>query len=312
MKYLQHFMAVFAMSIILIACNNGSHNVKAQDHQFESATSDTTTIGAFSAPQTATDKNDQNKSEEKKQNNQPTTNNTASDNPDWNKKIIKTADIQLQLDDYKKFNGNIHSSLKTFGAYIADEKQTENDYRIENSLTIKVPVDQFDNLVNSFAGDGIKITEKNIASEDVTGEVVDTKARMQAKMAVRDKYIQLLKQAKNMNEILQVQNEINDIQEEIEAANGRVNYLQHASAYSTINLNYFQYINGTTSDNEKPDFFTKLSRAFSTGTSVITSLILFCISIWPIILIIIFTVVYLKRSSLKKPSKVKAKSLKNL
>lgn len=305
MKYFQLFMAVFAMSIIFIACNTQHpQQMRVQNDELETTTADTTALGAFNTPQTSTEKNEQNKAEDKKQINQTTTNNIPPYNPDWNKKIIKTADIQLQLDDYKKFNTNIRSSLKNFGAYIADEKQTENDYRIENLLTIKVPVDQFDNLVNSFAGNGIKITEKNISSEDVTGEVVDTKARMQAKMAVRDKYLQLLKQAKNMNEILQVQNEINNIQEDIEAANGRVNYLQHASAYSTVNLNYFQYINGGSADDEKPDFFTKLSRAFSTGTSVITNLILFCISIWPIILIIISTVVYLKRSRLKKPAKV--------
>ena len=29
---------------------------------------------------------------------------TRKDDPDWDKKIIKTADLQLQLDDYKKFN----------------------------------------------------------------------------------------------------------------------------------------------------------------------------------------------------------------
>jgi hypothetical protein len=294
-------MVAFAMSIILIACNNqDSQQMRVQNNDLESMTADTTALGAFSPPQTADDKN---KAEDKKQGNQPTTNNTSSDNPDWDKKIIKTADIQLQLDDYKKFNTNIHSSLKNFGAYIADEKQTENDYRIENSITIKVPVDQFDNLVNSFAGDGIKITEKNISSQDVTGEVVDTKARMQAKMAVRDKYLELLKQAKSMNEILQVQNEINSIQEDIEAANGRINYLQHASAYSTVNLNYFQYINGSSANDEKPDFFTKLSRAFSTGTSVITNLVLLCISIWPLVLLGVFIWIYFKRLKLKKPAK---------
>lgn len=283
-------MAVFAMSIILIACNNGSHSLNTHDVQLESADK---------APMEKNeDHSQQNKQKQfadtvtfgSNQNIPKTTNNS-----DWDKKIIKTASIQLQLNDYKKFNTNIHASLKGFGAYIADEKQTENDFRIENSVTIKVPVDQFDNLVNSFSGDGIKVTEKNISSDDVTGEVVDTKARMQAKMAVRDKYLELLKQAKNMNEILQVQGEINSIQEDIEASGGRVNYLQHASAYSTVNLDYFQYINGGSANDEKPDFFTKLSRAFSTGTSVITNLILFCISIWPIILIIFFAVVYLKR-----------------
>jgi hypothetical protein len=304
MKRFSFCMAIFAMMLFVVACdNNKSLKTIVQDDQLESVTADTTINGAFSPPQAQEKKEEDKTADNKKNNQQPI--NTASpiNNVDWDKKIIKTADIQLQLDDYKKFNATIHSSLNNFGAYIADEKQTENDYRIENAVTIKVPVDKFDALVNSFAGDGIKVAEKNISSEDVTGEVVDTKARMQAKMAVRDKYLELLKQAKNMNEILQVQDEINNIQEDIEAANGRIDYLQHASAYSTIKLDYFQYVNGSSQKDEKPDFFTKLLEAFSTGTSVISNLVLFCISIWPILLIGLFSLIYLKKLKLKKPTK---------
>ena len=285
-------MALFAM--MLNACNHTSQ-MKVQDVQLEDLDqvpakeknnkNEEQLMAADTSSMIATD------------NNSPSIQNN---NSDWDKKIIKTADMQLQLDDYKKFNGTIHNSLIQFGAYIAEEKQQQSDYKIENSLTIKVPVAQFDDLVNSFSGEGIKLMEKNISSEDVTGEVVDTKARMQAKMAVRDKYLQLLKQAKNMNEILQVQNEINDIQENIEAANSRINYLQHASAYSTINLNYYQYFNGSTAHNERPDFFTKLSRAFSTGTSVLTNLFLFFISIWPLVLGAGFAWLYFKKFRLKK------------
>jgi len=225
---------------------------------------------------------------------------TQAVNQDWDKKIIKTAEIELKLDDYKKFNSTIHASLKQFGAYVAAEKQTENDLRIENSLTVKVPVDQFDALVNSFTGDGIKLMAKNVSTEDVTGEVVDTKARLQAKMAVREKYLELLKQARNMNDILQVQGQINDIQENIEAANSRIQYLQHASAYSTINLNYYEYLNGRTADDLKPDFFTKMTRAFSTGTSFLTGLFLFCVSIWPFIIVGLIAWLYFKRPAIKK------------
>lgn len=225
---------------------------------------------------------------------------TKNGNADWDRKIIKTADVQLQVKDYKMFNTSVHNSLKQYGAYIAGESQQETDYRIENTITIKVPVAQFDALVNSFGGDGIKIMNKNISTADVTGETVDTKARMQAKIAVRDKYLQLLKQAKNMNEILQVQNEINDIQEDIEAANGRINYLQHSSAYSTINLSYYQYINGSTSKDEKPNFFIKMTDAFSTGTLFISNLILFLISIWPLLIGGTATLIYIKRNKLNK------------
>lgn len=302
MKYINHFMAVIAMSAILIACNNSS-GLKVQDDELAAITADTTAIQNASGLQ-----QDDRQMSTADTLTEPSgvhwdNSITKNDNPDWDKKIIKTADVQLQLDDYKKFNTSIHSLLKNFGAYIAGEKQTQNDYRIENTITIKVPVGQFDALVNSFAGDGITVTEKNISSQDVTGEAIDTKSRMQAKMAVRDKYLQLLKQAKNMDEILQVQNEINNVQEDIEAANGRVGYLQHASAYSTIKLNYFQYTNGSSVNDEKPDFFTKFSKAFSTGTSVITNLVLFCITIWPLILIGLFIWLYLKRMKLKRPVK---------
>ena len=292
MKRYIYCMAIFAM--VLNACNSSS----SKNFREVQLPSDQTT-----------DENKKDEDQLTKQISADTTSNSGSNfnaatpknsNPDWDKKIIKRADLQLQLDDYKKFNTSIHSSLKQFGAYIAEEKQGQSDYKIENSLTIKVPVALFDELVNSFSGDGIKIIQKNISSEDVTGEMVDIKARMQAKMAVRDQYIQLLKQAKNMNEILQVQNEINGIQENIEAANGRVNYLQHESAYSTVDLYYYQYINGSTGIDEKPDFFTKLTTAFSTGTFLVTNLVLFIISIWPLILGGVVLWVYLKKYRLKK------------
>ena len=292
-------MACFA--IMLFACNNKSSGLQTRDVQLQQLKSGDKAEPGKNKNQQPEDQQIQaadsvNRTAGVNQNTAIIKNNTI----DWDKKIIKIADIQLQLNNYKNFDAGIHSSLKNFGAYIADEKQTENDFKLENNLTIKVPVDQFDNLINSLAGDGIKITEKNISGEDVTGEVIDTKARMQAKMAIRDKYLGLLKQAKNMSEILQVQNEINDIQEDIEAANGRVNYLQHASAYSTIKLEYFEYINGNTGENKKTDFFTKLLKAFTTGTSVITNLVLFCISIWPLIVIGLFSWVYLKKLKLKK------------
>lgn len=223
-----------------------------------------------------------------------------SGNPDWDKKIIKTAHVTLELKDYSAYNNSLHGKLRSFGAYVAQEQQNETDNQISNDITIKVPVDRFDDLMNSLSGDGVKVLEKNVSTEDVTGEVVDTKSRIEAKQQARLRYLDLLKQAKTMNEILQVQNEINSIQEEIESASGRVNYLVHASAYSTINLKYYQYLNGITAKDVEPNFFSKVSEAFETGASVIINLVLFVISIWPITIAAIILVIYFKRSRVKK------------
>lgn len=226
--------------------------------------------------------------------------NGSPTNEDWDKKIIKTAKVTLELKDYTSFNKAIHDKLKRYGAYIAGEQQTESDERMQNSLTIKVPVALFEDLMNSIGGDGIKVLEKNIGTEDVTGEMVDTKARIEARKQVRDKYLELLKQAKTMKDILAVQDEINSIQEDLEAASGRVAYLSHSAAFSTINLTYYQFLNGNSADNMEPGFLTKVKEAFATGGEVIINVLLFLISVWPLVLASVVLVLYVKRGRLRK------------
>jgi len=216
-------------------------------------------------------------------------------NPDWDKKIIKTANVSLELKDFNAYNKGIHQNLKAYGAYIAQEEQTQTSDATQNTITIKVPVDRFEDLMNSFSGDGIKLLEKKITTEDVTGEVIDTKGRIETKKQVRQQYMELLKQAKNMKDILEVQNEINGITEEVEAAGGRVQYLVHQAAYSTIHLKYLQYTNGIKPVDEEPGFLSKLKEAFKSGGTAIANLALLLANIWPAILIAAIGYLAIKR-----------------
>lgn len=208
-------------------------------------------------------------------------------NPDWDKKIIKTATLKLEVKDFKAYNDNVHKTVKQFGGYIAQEEQNLTDEKSETVISIKVPVDQFETMMNQLPGADIKVLERKINTEDVTGEVVDTKSRLEAKKQMRLKYLEFLKQSKNMEEVLQVQNEINSIQEEIESAAGRVGFLSHQSSFSTINLTFFQPLPGYKPTDETPTFFTRISHAFKTGASWIADLFVGLIAVWPLLLIII-------------------------
>ena len=222
--------------------------------------------------------------------------NAATPSIDWDKKIIKTANIRLELKDYNRFNQALHSSLKVYGAYVSEENQTNNEYKLENSISIKVPVQNFENLINSFSGDSVKIIEKKITSQDVKGEVVDTKARLDAKKRVRERYLDLLKQANKMEDIISVQKEIDAIQEDIESADGHIDYLQHSAAYSTINLVYYQYMEqGSVYDDGQPGYFHRFVTAFKEGAAGLYTLILGLITIWPLILLGLLAFFYMKK-----------------
>jgi hypothetical protein len=205
---------------------------------------------------------------------------------DWDKKIIKTAALKLEVKDFNNYNEAVHQTVKKFGGYIAQEEQNISEQKTETTITIKIPVEQFETIMNQLPGGDVKIVERKITAEDVTGEVVDVKSRLQTKMQTRLKYLDFLKQSKNMEEVLQVQNEIDQIQESIEAAAGRVEYLTHQSAMSTINLSFYQPANGYDPKNDTPSYLTRITDAFKNGGKWMADLLIGLVSMWPLLLII--------------------------
>jgi hypothetical protein len=224
--------------------------------------------------------------------------NNSSHKIDWDKKIIKTANLKIEVKDFKSFADIAHKAAKQYGGYIANEEQNQSTEKIESIISIKVPVDQFESLLNQLPSNDSKLIERKISTEDVTGEVVDTKSRLQAKEQMRSKYLEFLKQSKNMEDVLKVQSEINEIQEEMESASGRINYLSHQSAYSTINLTFYQPLPGFVPTDKAPNFSYRIIEAFNAGLGFIAEIFIGLISIWTLLLVFIAGWVLYKKKNL--------------
>jgi len=289
------------LALVFTACNHDA-KLKMADVQLEKvaeANKNMEIIAAADSTVKATIQDEEKiKDNEKKP--APLPKNKLPEKIDWDKKIIKTAELNVEVKNYQDFNTKLHESIKQFGGYVSQEEQNESAYQIQNSVVIKVPVGQFENAMNSIVGLGEKLIEKKITSQDVTTEVVDTKSRMEAKRQARLRYLDFLKQAKNMDEILQVQTEIDNIQEELESAAGRIEYLNHSSAYSTINLTFYQVLDVSALNQTEPSYLHKIKEAFANGWKWVSELILGLISFWPAIILILIGIIFLRRRKFAK------------
>jgi hypothetical protein len=216
-------------------------------------------------------------------------------NPDWDRKIIRTADLALKVKNFQQFTNRLRAAVSQAGGYIAQEQQTQDASEIENTVAIKVPVDRFQDLLVQLPGDSDRLETKKVSSEDVTMELVDTKSRLETKKEVRERYLDLLKEAHSMKDIITVQNEINDIQAEMDQAAGRIAWLGHSSAYSTINLRFFQVLDETGHEDAPPGFVQRLKESIGEGWKSLSSLLLDLISVWPLWIALGFAVVWFKK-----------------
>lgn len=198
-------------------------------------------------------------------------------------KIIKTAEISIQVKDYKKDRTEILGMIKASGAYIAAENQANTSYSINDDIEIRIRPGGFDSLVEKILEKAIYVDYSKITADDVTEEYVDAEARMKAKEEVQTQYKEILKKAYSISEIMAVQEKINQIQIEIDAYKAKLKFMDDKVLYSTIKLHFYEKLDEIASP--ETGFFYRMGKAFNTGWNGLQIFFIGIIYLWPLWLI---------------------------
>lgn len=201
------------------------------------------------------------------------------------RKLIKTGTLSLESGNIGQSKTYLDQALQSLDGYYDHEQFSKSDNELRYSLTIRVPARNFDRMLAAINSGSDEMVSKNIRTEDVSGEYVDLSARLQSKRAYLKRYEELLTKAKDMDELLQIENQIRLLIEEIESQEGRLKYLDNQVGYSTLDIKLYQIIQhpGTSSE---PGFGANALKALSNGWNGIVVFFLALLSIWPLLLCI--------------------------
>ena len=214
-----------------------------------------------------------------------TPNVSATQNNSISKKIIKNGDMEIQVGDMKKAQNQISKILKNNKAYIQSERFNNNDTAENLYLSIRVPHENFDALINSFSNGVGSVLSKNISSDDVTEEYTDVSIKLENKKIYLEKYRNMLKSASTTKEMLEIQENIRELEDEIDVSEGRLRFIDDRVNYSTLNLTLFKekVISSATS---KIGFGSSFGDSVTEGWNIFVAFLLGIISFWPFFLLI--------------------------
>lgn len=198
------------------------------------------------------------------------------------KKLIKIGHVSIEVEDYKQARPQILAAIKKYQGYVSNDSEENSSYRTGSSMTIRIPKQNFDTLLQTITSYAQRIESKQVNLKDVTEEFVDIQARLKNKRKVEERYSAILQQAKTIKDILEVEEHLRQIREEIEAKEGRLKYLQSQVSFSTIHLQVYQKF---TSSVYQPTFFGQIANALVGGWKGLQTFIIGLIYIWPFLLI---------------------------
>jgi hypothetical protein len=221
-------------------------------------------------------------------------------------KIIKTAVVDLEVKNVTGAVETIREIVNQRGGYLSTTNIGKNyNDQFTGTVVLRIPADQFDSALSGVKEVG---TVKSISTQgqDVTEEYVDVQAQISSYQNQISQYNLIMKNATNVKDIINIQQQIDQVQVSLDRLNGRLKYLNSQIDYSTITvtLQEPEPVGGQRGH----DFVTAINEGINGFFSVIDVIIILFLSLIPLIGIGI--VVYVAYRVLKRKIPVKAKDSK--
>ena len=221
---------------------------------------------------------------DKKEASQPLKNTAESDV--IKKKIIKDGRLGMDVKNLSASKTNIDTIVRNLGGYYDNESLSNNDFATAYDLKIRIPSDKFEILIEKIESGEGEVSYKEIDARDVTEEFIDLETRLGNKQKYLTRYQELLRNAKNIKEILDIEEKIRVLEEEIESTTGRLKYLNDQVNYSSLELNISQKKAFKYTPPFRQNFFEKLKQSLSRGWYGFVDLFFFLLSNWAVLILL--------------------------
>jgi hypothetical protein len=169
---------------------------------------------------------------------------TSCRSPSYVSTAYHKADDGLETKDDARvviFNATIRISVKSADSLnhtLVELSKKYEGYAVSlgnKKSTIRVSAKNLSKAIADISKAG-KIKTKALSGDDVTDEYKDYTLRLENANKARERYLELLARAENVEAALKVEKELERLNLEIEGLKGKIDRLKHLSDFSTIDV----------------------------------------------------------------------------
>jgi hypothetical protein len=152
-----------------------------------------------------------------------------------NRKIIEEYEMTIETKEFDDLLPLIKEKAKEFGGYIESSSTDNNRYSRYAYFTIRIPQGSSEKF-NGFISENSNVIYSETRTTDVTLTYVDIQSRIASYQAEKEKLEELMEQATNLSDVLQIQNRLTDVIYQIESYESRLRTYDNLIDFTTIDL----------------------------------------------------------------------------
>lgn len=226
-------------------------------------------------------------------------------------KLIRTVYLNAETEAMDDLLANVEQRVAELGGYVEGREvfngSSYNSSRTRYAnLTIRIPADRMNGFVEAVA-EVSNITSNRETAEDVTLDYVATQSRITALETEQERLLELLAQAKDMEDLLLIEARLTEVQSELERVTSQLRVYDNLVNYGTIHLEIREVRQYTVVEEEPETVWQRIASGFmkslkGLGTGI-TEVFVFLITAIPYLAVLalgIAAAILLIRSSRKK------------
>lgn len=181
-----------------------------------------------------------------------------------NRKWIVTVYMHAETEELDPAIAGVDAKIASMGGYVEDQSiyngstYDSRRYRSAN-LTIRIPVEKVDEFAAEVSGIANVVSkEKNL--EDITLTYSATESRVKALETEQTRLLELLAEAENMSDLLEIEGRLTDVRYELEQVTSQLRLYNNQIDFATVQLNLSEVQEYTPT--EEPTLWERISGGF--------------------------------------------------
>ena len=205
------------------------------------------------------------------------------------KKIIKNGSLTLVVDAADVAVSAVTKLAQEKEGFVESLHLTDKENGGKQAfMTLRIPVARFSETMEALKALANLVEDEQVSGQDVTEQFIDLEARLGNLKATEAQFLETLKRAFTIKDILEVQDRLSQVRGDIESLEGQLKYLANQTDLATIHVTLSEEPTVTLSLRDfRPITILKTSvNALLQGLIVVFNLLVQFIIVWiPLILV---------------------------
>lgn len=202
------------------------------------------------------------------------------------RKLIRNGQIEIRVESVDSAEAALARIAGANNGYISNSSRSRfSGNALRATAQLRFPAPRFDAVLASVRTLGT-VESESVSTSDVTAEYIDITARLSTQKELEARLLELLeKRGGALADIIEIESKLAAVRSEIETMQGRLRYLEHQVAYSTLEISLVEP--GALGTNSTETFGGKMGEAFSDGlrglVEVMAGLITIVLALLPVV-----------------------------